>query len=209
MNGFDWMIPLTVSRQITIPLIPELDVTRASVHRAPLTFHCFFSAPHQELPSGWFDYVRDLTVPYQGATSITCQTLHSKQRYQTFVIWVRYADDGDDGDDGADGGEARKKEELLNLPAPENAGELVFDDERDISVAHTGEARRIVAAVLMIQPRGWHECKLIGPKASDAPRTFHAEQPISGFVMPVKAISCYKSDEEGREQETHVLGSIR
>ena len=216
VNGFSWMIPIAQSRQITVPIEPALDIVRAGVHRAPMPFHCFFSSVHQELPSGYFDYVRDLKDPYQAATSITCQTLYANRRYSTFVVWVRYADDdinGDGNDDDDEAGERtdqrRGKEELLNLPAHKSTGKLVFDDERDVTVEHTGEARQIVAAVLMIQPQGWHECRLIGAERSDAERTFDADQPISGFSMSVKAISCYPSEGEGRDQETYSLSDIR
>lgn len=201
VNGFDWMIDVQSSRQITIPLIPELDVVRASVHRAPDTFHCFFSSPQNELPSASFDYIRDLTQSYQGATSITCQTLFINQRYRTYVIWVRYADEGIKVD-----GE-QKKEELLNLHARKSVSNLIFRD----TVDRAGKARKIVAAALMVQPQGMHQCALIsaGEKGDDAVKTFTPKKPISGFVTWARGISCYPSSEGDETRETYTLSDIR
>ena len=204
VNGFDWMIPVQFSRQITIPLIPEMDVVRASVRRGPSTFHCFFSAPQNELPSASFDYVRDLTEPYQGATSLTCQTLFNHQRYKTYVVWVRYADDGVivDGE--------KKKEELLNLRAHKNVSNLIFRDKVDGTVERAGKARKIVAAALMVQPRGRHQCAIISAGEKDAAvKSFTPKKPISGFVMSAKGISCYPSSEGDETRETYYLADIR
>ena len=204
MNGLDWVIPMQVSRQITIPLIPELDVIRAKIRRAPDTFHCFFSSPQNELPSASFDRIYDLVDSYPGATAITCQTLFRNQRLRTYVIWVRYADDG------IDVSGKNKKEDLLNLHASENASEVIFRGEMDEAVDHAGEARKIVAAVLMKQPQGKHECALISADGKDdAERTFTAGQPISGFVMSARGIRCYPSSEGDEIEDTYELGEIR
>lgn len=205
VNGFDWMIPVQSSRQITITLIPEMDIIRASVRRAPDTFHCFFSAPQNELPSASFNYIRDLTESYQGATSITCQTLFINQRYKTYVIWVRYADEGIEVN-----GE-QKKEELLNLHARKSVSNLIFKDTVDGTVDRVGKARKIVAAALMVQPQGIHQCALIsaGEKDDVAVRTFTPKKPISGFVMWARGISCYPSSEGDETRDTYTLSDIR